>query len=112
MNYAPFPLIEIAGRPYERGVDYGRAASERIRRSIALYAAQMSGMGFSSRGVRAILQDFVPSMEWYAPDLIEEMRGIAAGADCAFEEVALVNCRTEVIEIGERRANDREPKDG
>jgi isopenicillin-N N-acyltransferase like protein len=112
MSYAPFPLIEIAGRPYERGVDYGRAASERIRRSIALYAAQMSGMGFSSRGVRAIVQDFVPSMELYAPDLVEEIRGIAAGADCAFEEVALVNCRTEVIEIGERRARDLEPKDG
>jgi len=112
MSYAPFPLIEISGRPYERGVGYGRAAGDRIKRSIALYTAQMSSMGFSGDEVHAIVQDFMPSMERYAPDLIEEMRGIAAGADCAFEEVALVNCRTEVVEIGERRAKDREPKDG
>jgi len=33
MTYAPVPLVEISGRPYERGVAYGRAASERIKRS-------------------------------------------------------------------------------
>ncbi len=112
MKYAPFPLVEIAGRPYERGVAYGRAATERIERSVRLYAGQMSGMGFSWDEVRAIVSDFVPKMERHAPDLVEEMRGIAAGADCAFEEIALVNCRTEVVQIGERRAKDREAKDG
>ena len=112
MTYAPFPLIEIAGRPQERGMAYGRAAAARIKRSVQLYAEQMRGMGFGWDEVRAIVQGFVPSMENYAPDLLEEMRGIAAGADCAFEEVALVNCRTEVVQIGERRAQDREAKDG
>src|SRR5262249_42355181 len=59
-----------------------------------------------------IVAGFVPKMEAYAPDLIEEMRGIAAGADCAFEEIALVNCRTEVLQIGERRAATRAGQDG
>jgi isopenicillin-N N-acyltransferase-like protein len=112
MSYAPFPLIEISGRSYERGVAYGRAANERIKRSVALYSDQMRGMGFSQGEVCGIVDGFVPAMESYAPDLIEEMRGIAAGADCAFEDVALVNCRTEVVQIGERRVKDREAKDG
>jgi isopenicillin-N N-acyltransferase like protein len=112
MTYAPFPLVEISGRPYERGVAYGRAASERIKRSVRLYADQMHGMGSSWDEVRGIVTDFVPKMERYAPDLIEEMRGIAAGADCGFEEVALVNCRAEVVQIGERRAAARASKDG
>jgi isopenicillin-N N-acyltransferase like protein len=43
LKYAPFPLVEIGGRPYERGVAYGRAAVERIGRSVRLYAGQMSG---------------------------------------------------------------------
>ena len=38
MSYAPFPLIEVAGRPYERGVAYGRAGTDRIKRSVRLYA--------------------------------------------------------------------------
>jgi isopenicillin-N N-acyltransferase-like protein len=112
MTYAPFPLIDLAGRPYERGVAYGRTARERIMRSIRLYADQMRDMGFSPDDVRGIVGNFVPSMERYAPHLIEEIRGVAAGADCTFEEVALVNCRTEVVQIGERRSRDREAKDG
>lgn len=112
MTCAPFPLVEIAGGPYERGVAYGRAAVERIRRSVRLYADQMAGMGFSWNEVRGIIADFVPRMEGYAADLVEEMRGIAAGADCAFEEIALVNCRTEVVQVGERRAAARAAKDG
>ena len=32
MTYAVFPLIEVFGGPYERGVTYGRAARERIAR--------------------------------------------------------------------------------
>jgi len=80
MNYAPFPLVEISGHPYERGVAYGRAATERIKRSVRLYAEQMSGMDFSWDEVRGIVSDFVPAMERFAPDLVEEMRGIAAGA--------------------------------
>jgi isopenicillin-N N-acyltransferase like protein len=59
LKYAPFPLVEIGGRPYERGVAYGRAAVERIGRSVRLYAGQMSGMGFSWDEVRAIVSDFV-----------------------------------------------------
>ncbi|HET6619876.1 MAG TPA: C45 family peptidase [Dongiaceae bacterium] len=112
MTYAPFPLVEISGRPYERGVGYGRAATDRIKRSVRLYADQMRGMGFGWDEVRAIVSEFVPAMEAYASDLVEEMRGIAAGAECGFEEIALVNCRTEVVQIGERRAGAREAKDG
>lgn len=104
MAYQSFPLIEISGAPFERGAGYGRAAADRIRGSIRLYAGQMEAMSFTWDQVRDIVRGFVPSMEDFAPDLIEEMRGIAQGADCTFEEIVLVNARTEVIQIGNRRA--------
>ncbi|HET6161001.1 MAG TPA: C45 family peptidase [Dongiaceae bacterium] len=111
MTYAAFPLIEISGPPFERGRAYGRAATERIKRSVRLYTDQMRGMDFSWHEVHDIVSQFVPVMRDYAPDLIEEMRGIAAGADCAFEEIALVNARTEVVQLGQRRVDARS-KDG
>jgi isopenicillin-N N-acyltransferase-like protein len=104
MNYAPFPLIEIAGRPFERGRSYGAAAAARIQASVRIYAGQMQRLSVSWDQVRDIVAGFVPSMAAFAPDLIEEMHGIAAGAGCAFEEVALVSARTEVMQIAERRA--------
>ncbi len=115
MSIAAFPLVEISGRPFDRGRAYGHAAADRIRGSVRLYSEQMKRLGFSADEVRGIVAEFVPAMAKYAPDLIEEMHGIAAGADCAFEEIALVNARTEVIQLGHRRAEGRKKdteKDG
>jgi isopenicillin-N N-acyltransferase like protein len=112
MSYAAFPLVEISGRPFERGRMYGQAAADRIKGSVRLYAEQMRRMEFGWDEVRALVNEFVPAMEAFAPDLIEEMRGIGAGADCSFEEVVLVNARTEVIQLGHRRAAARGMQDG
>lgn len=115
MSTIAFPLVEVSGRPIDRGRIYGQSATDRIKGSIRLYAEQMRRMDFSWDEVRAIVNEFVPAMASYAPDLIEEMHGIAAGANCGFEEIALVNARTEVIQIGHLRAAERKKdmeKDG
>ena len=104
MAYAAFPLVEISGTPFERGRLYGKAMAGRIRASIGIYGGQLKKLGLSNDEVRRVVAGFVPVMSGYAPDLVEEMRGIAAGADCAFEEIALVNGRTEIIQIGQRLA--------
>lgn len=108
MSYTAFPLVEISGRPFERGRAYGQAAAGRIKGSVRLYSEQMRRMDFSWDQVRDIANEFVPAMESFAPDLIEEMRGIGAGADCSFEEIVLVNARTEIIQLGHRRSARKE----
>lgn len=40
---------------------------------------------------------FAREIENFAPHYLEEMRGIAAGADVPFEDIVMVNARTEVI---------------
>jgi isopenicillin-N N-acyltransferase-like protein len=115
MSTVAFPIVEISGRPFDRGRLYGQGATDRIKGSVRLYAEQMKRLGFSWDEARDIVGEFVPAMAKYAPDLIEEMHGIAAGANCAFEEIALVNARTEVIQLGHRRADARKKdteKDG
>lgn len=104
MSYAPFPIVDISGAPFDRGRAYGAAAASRIKASVRLYTEQMKRLSFTADEVRGIVAGFLPSMRDFAPDLIEEMRGIAAGADCSFDEIALVNARTEVVQIGRRRA--------
>jgi isopenicillin-N N-acyltransferase like protein len=112
MSYTAFPQIEISGRPFERGKAYGQAAAERIKGSVRLYADQMRRMDFSWDQVRDLVNEFVPAMESFAPDLIEEMRGIGTGSGCSFEEIVLVNARTEVIQLGHRRSAARGEPDG
>lgn len=100
----PFPLIEISGKPYERGKMYGAACPERIRRSVNIYTEQLGGLGIDSPALSGLVAEFFPDMEAYSTDSVEEMRGIAAGAGLSFEEIVLVNARTEIVSLSKRRA--------
>ncbi len=98
----PFPLIELSGAPEVRGRAYGRAAKARVHRGLSHYGAQLSGQGIDPSRVHAMARAFVPRIEAFDPAYVAEMRGIAAGADCAFEDVVMMNCRTEVLQLAKR----------
>jgi isopenicillin-N N-acyltransferase-like protein len=110
MSHAPFPLVEISGPPFERGVAYGRQARQRIARSIALYGATLTGLGVGRDGLVTLVAGFRPLIEGFDPAAIVEMQGIAEGAGVAFEEIVLVNARTELLQLAKRQG--RPEKDG
>jgi isopenicillin-N N-acyltransferase-like protein len=110
----PFPLIELSGSPEARGRAYGRAAKERVHRSLSHYGQQLSGQGMEQSRIHAMARAFVPLIEAFEPSFVPEMRGIAEGADCAFEDIVMLNCRTEVLQLAKRadaaaRATRAEP---
>ncbi len=100
----PFPLIELSGGPEARGRAYGAAARARIAKSIAHYGSQLSAQGQDAEKTRRMARDFVPRIEAFEPAFVAEMRGIAAGAEVPFEDIVLINCRTEVLQLAKRRA--------
>lgn len=98
-----FPQLTISGQPHERGVQYGAACSARIRISIASYArlfAYLHGADWAEMQKRALA--YVPVLEQYTPNLLEEMHGIAEGAQLHFAEILALNVRTELV-AGVRR---------
>src|SRR3954470_18734551 len=98
----PFPLIEIAGPPRERGRAYGRKAADRIAKGRAHYGAQLQRLSLDGAAVAGLVRDYLPVIEKFDPTYVEEMRGIAEGAELAFEDVALLNARTEILKLAER----------
>jgi len=96
-----FPLIDVAGPPHERGRQYGQQAAERIRRGIAHYSGQLARLDLNSDGIAALVRAYLPIIERFDGAYIEEMRGIAAGAEVPFEDVVLLNARTEILKLGE-----------
>jgi len=97
----PFPLIEVSGPPHERGRQYGRQAAARIRRGVAHYSGQLARLDLDGRGVAGLVHAYLPVIEQFDPSYLEEMRGIAAGADLAFEDVVLLNARTEILKLAQ-----------
>ena len=111
----PAPLIELSGPPLERGRTYGEAARERIHRGIGHYSEQILS-SVSRAEMTSLVTDFLPVIEGFAPDYIVEMRGIAEGANVAFEDVVLLNARTEILKLGPKlaatKAAGKEEPDG
>ncbi len=77
--------VEIAGAGYGRGVQLGRARAPRIRAHMDAWLDSLAqGIGGEPRAyVRGMLGEtgFADLTKSLAPDLMEEVRGIADGAD-------------------------------
>jgi isopenicillin-N N-acyltransferase-like protein len=112
MTVEPFPLYELSGGPEARGLSYGRQAAERVRRSLAHYHAQLSGNGLDAARIHRLARAFVPQVEAFDASYVAEMRGIARGAEVAFEDILLLNCRTEILQLAKRGAAAEEDPDG
>lgn len=98
-----FPHISVNGAPRERGRQYGAQVAPRVRHSIASYArlfAYQRGMNWAAAQAEALA--YCPLLEHHAPGLLEEMRGIAEGAERSLAEIVALNARTELL-AGARR---------
>ena len=92
-----FPIIAISGAPRERGRQYGEAARDRIRHSIATYARLFAycGLTWGEAQMRAVrYRDVIAAT---SPALLEEIIGIAAGAGVTESEILALNARTEIL---------------
>jgi len=101
---APCPLIEVSGSPRERGRQYGEQAIARIRRGIDHYSAQISSRRPVGDDIATLVRKFEPAIARFDPTYLEEMHGIAEGAEVAFEAIVLLNARTEILRLARRPA--------
>lgn len=99
----PAPLIEVSGSPQERGEQYGEAARDRVRLGIAHYQQQLAGADLAIADIHGLVGGFLPTIQRFDADYVPEMQGIARGAGVAFEDVVLLNARTEILKLGSRR---------
>lgn len=98
MSSIIFPLVEVKGNPYECGLQYGAAVAELVQSNVDIYQRLIryhTGRGYDS------IVDFVKKeikiIYDYNPKIIEEMQGTADGSGVSLEEIAMLNCRTELL---------------
>jgi isopenicillin-N N-acyltransferase like protein len=90
--------IEIsAADALERGRQYGEAARDQIGRSLAFYTESVQrSTGLRWQDILGWTHAWVPLIEAYSPDLLDEVRGIAEGAGRSFEDILALNSRGEL----------------
>src|SRR5689334_15611022 len=106
-----FPLLKVSGSHYSIGLQIGEALHDLIPRVIdqifqhELTANAQTADGkivaalpsLSRSAILARTHDFLPLFEQYCPLMVEELRGIAKGAQISFEEALLLQIRGEII---------------
>lgn len=102
-----FPFIDVSGAPYERGKQYGQQAADRVRKSAKLYGQTLIVLGYTSTTRNQLIMSFAKEIENFAPHYLEEMRGIADGANVAVEDIIMINARTEVIAKARAEKNEK-----
>ncbi len=112
MDHVPFPLIELSGGPRERGRQHGKAAPDRIRRGIAMYAEALLASGVSWKELERRAQALVPMIEKFDPAYLEEMHGIAEGSGEPFAGIVLMNARTEMVVAARKQHLEKHFPDG
>ncbi|MGW0735190.1 C45 family autoproteolytic acyltransferase/hydolase [Streptomyces sp. NPDC002851] len=98
MTPRTLPLIEISGPPHQRGRQYGEAVRPQLHAALAYYEdafGQSSGLTWDQVTARAAR--WHEPVRSYAPELLDEIRGIADGAGVDLLDVLALNARGEVI---------------
>ena len=93
----PFPFVSVSGTPYERGRQYGAGLRDRVVASARLYGRTLDDLGFDSRAKTRLIKRFATEIDGFGAHYLEEMRGVADGSGVAFEDIVMINARTEVI---------------
>jgi isopenicillin-N N-acyltransferase-like protein len=84
--------------PNQRGRAYGESARERIHEILEVYQEIffcVTGETWKETVQRGA--PFVKKANEFAPDLIEEINGVAQGANRSFEDIFLLNARSEIL---------------
>ena len=93
-----FKEITVQGTPYERGLQYGQLCRDEIAHSMKSYQMLFENTkGISWEEAREISKYYLTKTGEFELDYVEEMRGIAEGADVDLFDIAALNARTEIM---------------
>lgn len=97
MSTLTLPYVEISGGDHERGTQYGEFAADLINAARDFYEASFGdSQGLTWMQVREFAHEWLAPSTSFAPDLIDEMRGIADGAGLDLLDILALNARGEV----------------
>jgi isopenicillin-N N-acyltransferase-like protein len=96
----PPPLVQVTGTHREMGRQIGEACRKQVQHSIengrSLVADAYEQLELTWAGAQIQSRKYVPFAQERYPQYVEELMGIAEGADVAFEDLAVLNAMEAV----------------
>ena len=93
--------VKRVGSPYERGIQYGAALKADIQGQLSIWAELcQEEIGMSQEELYNLLLEktgFIDAIKKYAPEVLEELQGIAQGAEVRVQNLICLNLAEETI---------------
>ena len=96
MTEHTFPLVTVSGTAFEMGYQHGQQAGDRIQKYLT-FIEKLTGKSRSELCQNA--RAFQPLIQKLSPSLIQEIEGLAKGADISFDEALLCQARGEAAKV-------------
>ena len=100
IHHAPPPLVEVSGTHREMGQQIGEASREQVQRSVVnahtLIEQSYDAVELSWEGAKIQSRKYLPFAEERYSQFVEELRGIAEGANVSFDDLMVVNAMEAV----------------
>lgn len=100
IHNTPPPLVEVAGTHREMGRQIGEARREQVQHSVdnahKLIAESYSTLELTWDGAQIQARKYLPFAEERYAQYVDEMRGIAEGANVSFDDLMVVNAMEAV----------------
>ena len=93
------PVIEL-DQPdsRKRGQAYGETAKSNIKKLLEIYKELfIENTEFTWDKIVSMLDPYIAETEIFAPDLMNEIQGIATGANLSFKDIFALNSRSEIL---------------
>jgi len=98
MASLPVAVISVRGKPFERGRQYGSQARRQIQKNVELYFDLWASLWGARRSqVLEWCASLKPAIGEYDAEILEELEGVAKGADLSLEEIVALNARYEMV---------------
>lgn len=97
------PVIELSGTPFEMGRTHGEALKGLIREFVdsvtSVHQMNNACINVGKDTLETFCKKNLGFLEKFSPALVEELRGVAAGADVTFEEILYLNSFLELEDL-------------
>ena len=98
MQIEPDPVISVSGDAHQRGRAYGSQTRRLVRENTADYfRVWETDLGLTRQTVIDFARDLIAPVGDFDNEILEEMKGLAAGAELSLEEILAVNARYELM---------------
>ena len=100
LHDTPIPIVTVHGTHREMGQQIGESCREQVRRSInnarSLLASAYEELQLDWAGAEIQASKYIPFAQEHYPQYVEEMKGMAEGANVNFDDISVVNAMEAV----------------